>query len=79
MNEWHESSDEELDGSFPDIERDDMLARRLGTFQKCTSPIRALCAPVSVAGYHSLKQQGHTALWKSSRKPERSGIGRQEL
>ncbi|KAL8207478.1 UNVERIFIED_CONTAM: hypothetical protein K2H54_056929 [Gekko kuhli] len=70
LNEWHESSDEELDGSFPDIERDDMLARRLGTFQKCASPVRTPCPPISVAGYHSLKQHGHTALWKSSRKPE---------
>ncbi|XP_060102314.1 LIM and calponin homology domains-containing protein 1 [Heteronotia binoei] len=71
LNEWHESSDEELDGSFPDIERDDMLARRLGTFQKCASPVRTSCPPVSVAGY-SLKPKGHTAFWKSSHKSERS-------
>uniref|UniRef100_A0ACB8E753 Uncharacterized protein n=1 Tax=Sphaerodactylus townsendi TaxID=933632 RepID=A0ACB8E753_9SAUR len=72
LNEWRESSDEELDGSFPDIERDDMLARRFGTFQKRTSPVHTSYPPVLVAGYHSLKQQGHTDLWKSSHKPERS-------
>ncbi|XP_060134841.1 LIM and calponin homology domains-containing protein 1 isoform X5 [Zootoca vivipara] len=58
LSEWHESSEEEVDGSFPDIERDDMLARRFGTFQKSTSPVRPSCPPISVVSYHPLKQQG---------------------
>ncbi|XP_054846291.1 LIM and calponin homology domains-containing protein 1 isoform X2 [Eublepharis macularius] len=70
LNEWHESSDEELDGSFPDIERDDMLARRFGTFQKCSSPVRPSCPPISVVGHHPLKQQGNITLRKSSPKAE---------
>ncbi|XP_033015605.1 LIM and calponin homology domains-containing protein 1 isoform X4 [Lacerta agilis] len=58
LSEWHESSEEEVDGSFPDIERDDMLARRFGTFQKSTSPVRPSCPPISVVSYRPLKQQG---------------------
>ncbi|CAI5783878.1 and calponin homology domains-containing 1 isoform X1 [Podarcis lilfordi] len=58
LSEWHESSEEEMDGSFPDIERDDMLARRFGTFQKSTSPLRPSCPPISVVSYRPLKQQG---------------------
>nr|XP_020641930.1 LIM and calponin homology domains-containing protein 1 isoform X2 [Pogona vitticeps] len=57
FNEWHESSEEELDENLPDIERDDMLARRLGTFQKSTSPVRTTYPPISVASYGPLKQQ----------------------
>uniref|UniRef100_A0A670J5P8 LIM and calponin homology domains 1 n=1 Tax=Podarcis muralis TaxID=64176 RepID=A0A670J5P8_PODMU len=58
LSEWHESSEEEMDSSFPDIERDDMLARRFGTFQKSTSPLRPSCPPISVVSYRPLKQQG---------------------
>ncbi|XP_062992494.1 LIM and calponin homology domains-containing protein 1 [Elgaria multicarinata webbii] len=67
LSEWHESSEEELDGSFPDIERDDMLARRFGTFQKSTSPVRTSCPPVSVVNHRPLKQQGNVALWGEQR------------
>ncbi|XP_060134839.1 LIM and calponin homology domains-containing protein 1 isoform X2 [Zootoca vivipara] len=70
LSEWHESSEEEVDGSFPDIERDDMLARRFGTFQKSTSPVRPSCPPISVVSYHPLKQQGKER--KALQKAERS-------
>ncbi|XP_060134842.1 LIM and calponin homology domains-containing protein 1 isoform X6 [Zootoca vivipara] len=71
LSEWHESSEEEVDGSFPDIERDDMLARRFGTFQKSTSPVRPSCPPISVVSYHPLKQQGKER--KALQKAERFG------
>ncbi|XP_033015604.1 LIM and calponin homology domains-containing protein 1 isoform X3 [Lacerta agilis] len=70
LSEWHESSEEEVDGSFPDIERDDMLARRFGTFQKSTSPVRPSCPPISVVSYRPLKQQGKER--KTLQKAERS-------
>ncbi|XP_077790449.1 LIM and calponin homology domains-containing protein 1 isoform X8 [Podarcis muralis] len=70
LSEWHESSEEEMDGSFPDIERDDMLARRFGTFQKSTSPLRPSCPPISVVSYRPLKQQGKER--KTLQKAERS-------
>ncbi|XP_053259883.1 LIM and calponin homology domains-containing protein 1 isoform X2 [Podarcis raffonei] len=70
LSEWHESSEEEMDGSFPDIERDDMLARRFGTFQKSTSPVRPSCPPISVVSYRPLKQQGKEQ--KTLQKAERS-------
>uniref|UniRef100_A0A670J2W3 LIM and calponin homology domains 1 n=1 Tax=Podarcis muralis TaxID=64176 RepID=A0A670J2W3_PODMU len=70
LSEWHESSEEEMDSSFPDIERDDMLARRFGTFQKSTSPLRPSCPPISVVSYRPLKQQGKER--KALQKAERS-------
>ncbi|XP_061441009.1 LIM and calponin homology domains-containing protein 1 isoform X10 [Rhineura floridana] len=71
LSEWHESSEEEMDGSFPDIERDDMLARRFGTFQKSTSPVCPCCPSISVVNYHPLKQEGKQ--WKTPQKAERFG------
>ncbi|XP_061441010.1 LIM and calponin homology domains-containing protein 1 isoform X11 [Rhineura floridana] len=68
LSEWHESSEEEMDGSFPDIERDDMLARRFGTFQKSTSPVCPCCPSISVVNYHPLKQEGKQ--WKTPQKAE---------
>lgn len=81
LNEWHESSEEELDGSFPDIERDDMLARRFGTFRKFPSPVLAGYSPLSVVN-HQLKQQGNIDLWRDWKTPlgtERSETGNQQL
>ncbi|XP_066489014.1 LIM and calponin homology domains-containing protein 1 [Tiliqua scincoides] len=78
LNEWHESSEEELDGSFPDIERDDMLVRRFGTFQKSTCPVRTCCPSLAVVKHHPLKQQGNVALWgdwKTPPKTESSPLG----
>ncbi|XP_044274132.1 LIM and calponin homology domains-containing protein 1 isoform X2 [Varanus komodoensis] len=62
LSECHESSEEELDGSFPDIERDDMLARRFGTFQKSASPVRTSYSPISVVNNHPLKKQEKVAF-----------------
>ncbi|XP_065435827.1 uncharacterized protein LOC101941856 isoform X5 [Chrysemys picta bellii] len=56
LSEWHESREEELDGSSPNSERDDMMARRMGTFQRQTSPVCMPYSPMSVA-HHPLQQQ----------------------
>lgn len=82
LKEWQDSSEEELDGSFPDIERDDMLARRFGTFQKSANPVRTCCPPLSVVNHRPLKQPGNNALWgdwKTPPKTERSETGNQHL
>uniref|UniRef100_A0A803TBE5 LIM and calponin homology domains 1 n=1 Tax=Anolis carolinensis TaxID=28377 RepID=A0A803TBE5_ANOCA len=79
LSEWNESSEEELDETFPDIERDDMLARRFGTFQKSTSPVRTSCSPISVvSSHHPLKQEQNVILcrqWKTPQKVERTLTG----
>ncbi|KAM6345596.1 LIM and calponin homology domains-containing protein 1 [Podargus strigoides] len=57
LKKQQESTEEECDRHLPDIERDDMLVRRMGTFQRCTtSPIPKHCPPLSVAP-HMLQQQ----------------------
>ncbi|XP_042324107.1 LIM and calponin homology domains-containing protein 1 isoform X3 [Sceloporus undulatus] len=79
LSEWNESSEEELDETFPDIERDDMLARRFGTFQKSTSPVRTTCPPISVVSSRPpLKQECNVTLcreWKTPQKVERTLTG----
>lgn len=57
LSKQQESTKEECDRNLPDIERDDMLVRRMGTFsRRATSSIPINCPPLSVAPY-LLKQQ----------------------
>ncbi|XP_053109647.1 LIM and calponin homology domains-containing protein 1 isoform X4 [Hemicordylus capensis] len=77
LSKWHESSDEDLDDSFPDIERDDMLARRFGNFQRSTSPVCTYPPSLSVVSHSPLKQQGNFVVygdWKTPQKSERSSL-----
>ncbi|XP_074947698.1 LIM and calponin homology domains-containing protein 1 isoform X1 [Phalacrocorax aristotelis] len=62
LNEQQESTEEDCVGHLPDIERDDMLVRRLGTFQRrTTSPVPIHCPPLSVAP-HLLQQRKGEAV-----------------
>ncbi|XP_056345787.1 LIM and calponin homology domains-containing protein 1 isoform X2 [Oenanthe melanoleuca] len=57
LSKQQESTKEECDRKLPDIERDDMLVRRMGTFsRRATSSIPINCPPLSVAPY-LLQQQ----------------------
>lgn len=59
LNKRQESTKEEHEGHLPDIERDDMLVRRMGTFQRyTTSPVPIHCPPLSVAPHLLQQQQG---------------------
>ncbi|XP_027312991.1 LIM and calponin homology domains-containing protein 1 isoform X10 [Anas platyrhynchos] len=61
-NKQQESAEEECDEHLPDIERDDMLVRRLGTFQRrTTSPIHMYCPPLPVTP-HLLQQRPGEAV-----------------
>lgn len=77
LNKRPESTKEECDGHLPDVERDDMLVRRMGTFQRrTTSPVPVLCPPLSVAP-HLLQQRQEEAVTcekdlKTPREAERS-------
>ncbi|XP_074444017.1 LIM and calponin homology domains-containing protein 1 isoform X2 [Larus michahellis] len=58
LNKQQESTKEERDGHLPDVERDDMLVRRMGTFQRrTTSPVPVHC-PLSVAPHPLQQRQG---------------------
>ncbi|KAM6205909.1 LIM and calponin homology domains-containing protein 1 [Sarcoramphus papa] len=62
LNKRQESTKEECDGHLPDVERDDMLVRRMGTFQRrTTSPVPVHCPPLSVAP-HLLQQRQREAV-----------------
>ncbi|XP_065593154.1 LIM and calponin homology domains-containing protein 1 isoform X2 [Cyrtonyx montezumae] len=55
-NEQQESTEEGSNEHLPDIERDDMLVRRMGTFQRRTaSTVPIHCLPLSVAQEKDLK------------------------
>ncbi|XP_071663521.1 LIM and calponin homology domains-containing protein 1 isoform X10 [Patagioenas fasciata] len=61
LNKWQESTEEECDEHLPDIKRDDMLVRRMGTFQRrTTSPVPIHCPPLSLAPHLLQQQQGET-------------------
>ncbi|KAM9193593.1 LIM and calponin homology domains-containing protein 1 isoform 2-T2 [Mergus octosetaceus] len=61
-NKQQESTEEECDEHLPDIERDDMLVRRLGTFQRrTTSPVHMYCPPLPVTP-HLLQQRPGEAV-----------------
>ncbi|KAM3672608.1 LIM and calponin homology domains-containing protein 1 isoform 1-T1 [Ammospiza maritima maritima] len=56
LSKRQEIAKEECDRNLPDIERDDMLVRRMGTFsRRTTSSIPINCPPLSVVPY--LQQQ----------------------
>ncbi|XP_077672296.1 LIM and calponin homology domains-containing protein 1 [Eretmochelys imbricata] len=76
VSEWHESREEELDGSSPNSRRDDMMTRRMGTFQRQTSPVCMPYSPMSVA-HHPLQQQKeviHKRDLKTPQKAESSSL-----
>ncbi|XP_048797393.1 LIM and calponin homology domains-containing protein 1 isoform X5 [Lagopus muta] len=55
-NKQQESTKEDSSAHLPDIERDDMLVRRMGTFQRRTaSTVPIHCPPLSVAQEKDLK------------------------
>ncbi|XP_054238786.1 LIM and calponin homology domains-containing protein 1 [Indicator indicator] len=59
LDKQQESTKEECDGHVPDVERDDMLVRRMGTFQRrTTSPVPIHCPPLSVAPRLLQQRQG---------------------
>uniref|UniRef100_A0A8C3KTB5 LIM and calponin homology domains 1 n=2 Tax=Calidris pygmaea TaxID=425635 RepID=A0A8C3KTB5_9CHAR len=59
LKKQEESTKEECDGHLPDVERDDMLVRRMGTFQRrTTSPVPIHCPPLSVAPHLLQQRQG---------------------
>ncbi|XP_035182100.1 LIM and calponin homology domains-containing protein 1 isoform X3 [Oxyura jamaicensis] len=61
-NKPRESTEEECDEHLPDIERDDMLVRRMGTFQRrTTSPVHMHCPPLPVSP-HLLQQRPGEAV-----------------
>ncbi|XP_071599759.1 LIM and calponin homology domains-containing protein 1 isoform X3 [Heliangelus exortis] len=61
LNNTQEGTEEECERHLPDIERDDMLVRRMGTFQRCTTiPVPIHCTPLSAA--HLLQQQQGEAV-----------------
>ncbi|XP_066041764.1 LIM and calponin homology domains-containing protein 1 isoform X1 [Chamaea fasciata] len=58
LSKQKESTEEDCDRNLPDIERDDMLVRRMGTFpRRTTSSIPINCPPLSVAPYLLQQQQ----------------------
>ncbi|GAB0188379.1 LIM and calponiny domains-containing protein 1 [Grus japonensis] len=72
LNKRQESTEEECDGILPDIERDDMLVRRMGTFQRrTTSPVPLHCPPLSVAPRLLQQQQGEAVAREKDLKTPR--------
>ncbi|XP_033369406.1 LIM and calponin homology domains-containing protein 1 [Parus major] len=63
LNKQQENTKEECDRNLPDIERDDMLVRRMGTFpRRTTSSIPINCPLLSVAPYLQQQQQQEEAV-----------------
>ncbi|XP_061327591.1 LIM and calponin homology domains-containing protein 1 isoform X2 [Pezoporus flaviventris] len=59
LSKQQESTEEECDKHLPDIERDDMLVRRMGTFQRrIPSQVPIHCPPLLVAPHLLQQQQG---------------------
>nr|XP_048704438.1 LIM and calponin homology domains-containing protein 1 isoform X1 [Caretta caretta] len=71
VSEWHESREEELDGSSPNSWRDDMMTRRMGTFQRQTSPVCMPYSPMSVA-HHPLQQQKEVIHKRDLKTPQKA-------
>ncbi|XP_054019749.1 LIM and calponin homology domains-containing protein 1 [Dryobates pubescens] len=72
LDKQQESTEEEFDEHVPDIERDDMLVRRLGTFQRrTTSPVPMHCPPLSVAPRLLQQRQGEAVAHEKDLKTPR--------
>ncbi|XP_067387267.1 LIM and calponin homology domains-containing protein 1 isoform X3 [Emydura macquarii macquarii] len=71
LSEWYESSEEEPDGSSPNSERNDMMARRMGTFQRQTGPVCMPSSPKSVA-HHLLQQQKEVIPKQDLKMPQKA-------
>ncbi|KAM6071438.1 LIM and calponin homology domains-containing protein 1 isoform 3-T3 [Theristicus caerulescens] len=72
LNKRQEGTEEDCVGHLPDIERDDMLVRRMGTFQRrTTSPIPIYCPPPSVAPHLLQQRQGEAVAHKKDLKTPR--------
>ncbi|XP_059674229.1 LIM and calponin homology domains-containing protein 1 [Gavia stellata] len=72
LNKRQESTEEDCIGHLPDIERDDMLVRRMGTFQRrTTSPVPIHCPPLSVAPHLLQQQQGEAVAREKDLKTPR--------
>ncbi|XP_067993715.1 LIM and calponin homology domains-containing protein 1, partial [Melanerpes formicivorus] len=72
LDKQQENTKEECDEHVPDIERDDMLVRRLGTFQRCTtSPVPMHCPPLSVAPRLLQQRQGEAVAREKGLKTPR--------
>ncbi|XP_043369860.1 LIM and calponin homology domains-containing protein 1 isoform X11 [Dermochelys coriacea] len=74
VSEWHESREEELDGSSPHSQRDDVMTRRLGIFQRQTSPVCMPNSPMSVA-HHPLQQQKEVIHKRDLKTPQKAESG----
>ncbi|XP_052636131.1 LIM and calponin homology domains-containing protein 1 isoform X2 [Harpia harpyja] len=71
LNEQQESTKEERDGHFPDVERDGTV-RRMGTFQRrTTSPVPIHCPPLSVAPHLLQQRQGEAVAHEKDLKTPR--------
>lgn len=72
LDKQQESSKEECGGHVPDVERDDMLVRRMGTFQRCTtSPVPMHCHPLSETPHPLQQRQGEAVAAEKDLKPLR--------
>ncbi|XP_074010469.1 LIM and calponin homology domains-containing protein 1 isoform X2 [Numenius arquata] len=72
LKKQKESTKEECDGHLPDVERDDMLVRRMGTFQRrTTSPVPIHCPPLSVAPHLLQQRQGEAVAREKDLKTPR--------
>ncbi|XP_074807599.1 LIM and calponin homology domains-containing protein 1 isoform X1 [Natator depressus] len=71
VSEWHETREEELDGSSPNSQRDDMMTRRMGTFQRQTSPVCMPYSPMSVA-HRPLQQQKEVIHKRDLKTPQKA-------
>ncbi|XP_075356104.1 LIM and calponin homology domains-containing protein 1 isoform X4 [Mycteria americana] len=72
LNKRQESTEEDCVGHLPDFERDDMLVRRMGTFQRrTTSPVPIHCPPLSVAPHLPQQRQGEAVAREKDLKTPR--------
>ncbi|KAJ7395788.1 LIM and calponin like proteiny domain 1 [Pitangus sulphuratus] len=74
LSKQQENAKEECHRHVPDIERDDMLVRRMGTFQRrTTSSIPICCRPLSVAPHVLQQQQEETVARDKDLKTPQEG------
>ncbi|XP_039181169.1 LIM and calponin homology domains-containing protein 1 isoform X3 [Crotalus tigris] len=76
LDEWHENSEEESDDRLPDLERDDMMVRRFGTFPKSISSLLP-ASQVAICNSPSKRQrkvagQSEPKLRQKAEKTERN-------